>query len=192
MGRGLFDYAEVNPTPAAAAAPQEAHRGPDALDAYHARRAAIDQSKKLMDAIEGQLEQGTPPQYVLYTALRLIALLTGAEDWEQRQRAALDAIYNDLAQESLFADNAATAAARLEDQRAQYIDKTRRKLKTIERETGTLYGLIQATLDHLGALEAGEEITTDPQTVYNGGGLARLHNQYLDKKARERKAKGDQ
>lgn len=185
MGRGLFEYAEINPT--AAETPQEARRGSDSIDTYHARRAAIDHSKQLMEAIESQLEQGTPPQYVLYTALRLIGLLTGAEEWEQRQRAALDAIYKDLAQESLFADNAATAAARLDEQQAQYIDKTRRKLKRIESETGTIYGLIQALLDHLDAMETGDEIESPGQTVYNGSGTAKLHNRYMNQQARERK-----
>ena len=75
---------------------------------------------------------------------------------------------------------------RLEEQRAQYIDKTRRKLKRIETETGHIYGLVQAINDRLAALENYEETPPADQKIYNGYGEAQLHNRWLNKKARER------
>ena len=141
MGHGLFKYAEMNQQEAP---DLEDQRPAEGMEKYIQRRADLEHAKELMQSIDAQLQQGTPPQYVLYTALRVIGLLSGNTAWEDQQRAKLDTIYKDLAQESLFADNAATAEARLDDQRAQYIDKTRRKLKRIETETGTLYGLVQA------------------------------------------------
>ena len=186
MGRGLYDYAKMTPT--AAEVPQAISREPDAIDKYREQQAAIEKTKYLMESIEAQLQQGAPPQNVLYTALRCIALLTGANDWEQRQREALDAIYKDLAQESLFTDNAVIAAARLEDQKAQYIEKTRRRLKRIESETSTVYGLVQAVYGHLAALEDDVEAVESPgQVIYHGDGAARLHLRYCDQQARERK-----
>lgn len=187
MGNGLFKYAEMNKATADPIPDTPQQR--DGMDNYLQRRAALDKSKELMQSIEAQIQQGTPPQYVLYTALRCIGLLTGATEWDERQRAALDETYKDLAQGSMFADNDALAMQRLEDQQAQYIDKTRRKLKRIENETGTIYGMIQAIYDHLAALENHGEIEADSpgQTIYNGNGMAQLHNRWLNQKARERR-----
>lgn len=184
MGHGLFKYAEMNQQEAPALEDQKPAEG---MDRYIKRQSDIEHAKELMQSIEAQLQQGRPPQYVLYTALRVIGLLSGNTAWEARQRAQLDTIYKDLDQESLFADNAAKAEARLDEQRAQYIDKTRRKLKRIESETGTIYGLVQAVLDHLDALDTGDEIESPGQAVYRGDGVARLHNRYMDQQARARK-----
>ena len=85
MGRGLFEYAEVTPT--TEEAQQEPQHPADGMDNYIKRRAVLDQSKQLMQSIDAQMQQGTPPQYVLYSTLRLIGLLTGATEWEERQRA---------------------------------------------------------------------------------------------------------
>ena len=149
MGRGLFEFEEVDLDETA----QETHSTPDGMDAYLQRRAALDQSKQLLESIESQLAQGTPPQYVLYTALRLIGLLTGASEWEARQRAALDHVYEDLAQESLFADNAAIAAQRLDDQRRDYVNKTRKQLMRSLRAMGKLETALKTALDAVGELD---------------------------------------
>ena len=106
------------------------------------------------------MQQGTPPQYVLYTALRAIGLLTGASEWEARQRAALDATYSDLAQESLFVDSAATAAERLADQRRDYVEKLRR---TLGRQ---LKGLAKVERALNEALDAAQELD-DPPDIHN-------------------------
>ena len=154
MGRGLFELEEV--TPATDPTPQEAPRQADSMDAYLQRRAALDRSKQLMQAIESQIQQGSPPQYVLYSALRLIGLLTGASEWEARQRETLDTIYKDLAQESLFADNAAIAAQRLEDQRREYVKKQR---NTFTRQLKGLAKMERALNE---ALDALQELDDDP------------------------------
>lgn len=184
MGRGLYDYAKMTPT--AAEVPQAISREPDAIDKYREQQATIEKVKHLMESIEAQLQQGAPPQNVLYTALRCIALLTGADDWEQRQQAALNAVYEDLAQESMFTDNAMLAAARLEDQKAQYIEKTRRKLRRIESETATVYGLVLAVYDHLSALEDGIETAESPgQAQYQWTGGRGLQMRYKDQQRKE-------
>lgn len=183
MDEGLFEFAQMNqgtPDPIPDTKGQR-----EGVERYRQRQNDLAKSKELMQSIEAQLHQGTPPQYVLYTALRCIGLLTGATEWDERQRAALDETYKDLAQESLFTDGEALALQRLEDQQAQYIDKTRRKLKRIETETGHIYGLVQAINDRLDALENYEETPPPDQIIYNGGGPAKLHIRWLNKKARE-------
>lgn len=184
MGEGLFKYAQMNQGPADPIPDTKGQR--ESIERYRQRQTDLAKSKELMQSIEAQLQQGTPPQYVLYTALRCIGLLSGATDWDERQRAALDELYKGLAQETLFTDNEALALQRLEEQRAQYIDKTRRKLKRIETETGHIYGLVQAINDRLAALENYEETPPADQKIYNGCGEAQLHNRWLNKKARER------
>ena len=154
MGRGLFEYEEITQEPATTA--QEAPQGRDGMDAYLERRATLDQSKQLMQSIESQLAQGTPPQYVLYAALRLIGLLTGASEWEARQRAALDNVYKDLAQESLFADNAAIAAQRLDDQRREYVSKQRKQFMRQLRGLARMEKALNEAFDAL------QELDDDP------------------------------
>ena len=154
MGRGLFEYAEVTPT--TEEAQQDPQHPADGMDNYIKRRAVLDQSKQLMQSIDAQMQQGTPPQYVLYSTLRLIGLLTGATEWEERQRAALDHVYKDLAQESLFADNAAIAAQRLDDQRREYVNKQR---KNFMRQ---LKGLARMEKSLNEAFDALQELDDDP------------------------------
>lgn len=154
MGNGLFKYAEMNKATADPIPDTPQQR--DGMDNYLQRRAALDKSKELMQSIEAQIQQGTPPQYVLYSTLRLIGLLTGATEWEERQRAALDHVYKDLAQESLFADNAAIAAQRLDDQRREYVSKQR---KNFMRQ---LKGLARMEKSLNEAFDALQELDDDP------------------------------
>lgn len=144
MGQGLFKYAAMNPATADPIPTTKQQR--DGMDSYIQRQADIDKARELMQSIDAQLQQGSPPQYVLYTALRCIGLLTGAKAWEDTQRERLDTIYADLAQASLFTDNEALALQRLEDQKQAFTLKTIRKLKRTLHECETMSNFLRDTI----------------------------------------------
>ena len=86
------------------------------------------------ESIAAQISEGTPPEYVLYSALQLIGLLTHDNAWSEDQRAKLDKVYEDLAQISLLADNEAIGRARLEEQKRAFSDKVLRRLNRTKKE----------------------------------------------------------
>lgn len=122
MGIGLFEYAASNP---GQVEPEQARQ-----EIIETVRSVQDQEKigELKDSIALQIRQGREPQYILYTAVRVIAMLTNDSEWEQRQGDALDSIYKGIAQESLFRDNAAEAASRRAQHLSDYVQKTRRQI----------------------------------------------------------------
>lgn len=122
MGIGLLEYADHNP---GQAEPEQARR-----EIAETVRSVQDQEKiqELKDSITRQISQGREPQYILYTAVRVIAMLTNDGEWEQQQRDALDGIYKGIAQESLFRDSRAAAADMREKHLSDYVQKTRRQI----------------------------------------------------------------
>ena len=151
MGNGLFDYAQQNP--GIQEPQQEARAIRDTAQTYRDRQERQEKTEQLKAAIMQQFEQGDAPQIILYTALKAIGTATADNTWTETATGFLDTVYGDLMQESFIDDNAAIAAKRLEDQRAEYVDKARRKLKYLQRETNTIYGYIQTIMEHLDALE---------------------------------------
>lgn len=151
MSYGLFDYAQQNPD--TQAPQQEAQAIRDTAQTYRDQQERQQAVEKLKAAILQQFEQGDAPQLILYTALKAIGTATADNTWTETATGFLDTVYGDLMQESFIDDNAAIAAKRLEEQRAEYVDKTRRKMKYLQRETNTIYGYIQTIMEHLDALE---------------------------------------
>lgn len=122
MKKGLFDYAEKHP---AGAPPQEI----EIEQKSAAERQAKDQeAADLKESISHQIEQGNAPQYILYTAIKAIGLLTSDDAWSEKNLTALDSVYDDLRQESFLVDNAAIAKARLDEMRTQYNAKLKRQI----------------------------------------------------------------
>lgn len=135
MGYGLFDYAQQNPD--TQEPPQEAQAIRETAQAYRDRQDRQQDIDRLKESILQQLEQGNAPQLILYTALTAIGTATGDESFTEAATGHLDRVYGDLMQESFITDNAAIAAHRLDDMRAEYMDKLRqqvtRNLKGIAR-----------------------------------------------------------
>ena len=126
MGIGLFEYAAKNPAQDPPEQERQAIEG--AARTYRERQEEREQAEELKASIAQQLERGNAPQYILYTALRAIGVLTHDAEWAEAQQQTLDSVYADLAQQSLLTDNAAIAAARLDTMQTQYNDKLRRQL----------------------------------------------------------------
>ena len=126
MGIGLLEYAEKNP--AQEPPEQEAAAIREAATTYRERQEERQQAEELKASIAQQLERGNAPQYILYTAIKAIGLLTHDPEWTEAQQQSLDNVYADIAQQSLFTDNAAIAAARLEKMKQTYNDKLRQQL----------------------------------------------------------------
>ena len=122
MGIGLFEYAASNP---GQVEPEQTRQ-----EIIETARSVQDQAKieELKDSIALQISQGREPQYILYTAVHVIAMLTHDREWEQRQGDALDGIYKGIAQESLFRDGIAEAANRRAQHLNDYVQKTRRQI----------------------------------------------------------------
>lgn len=135
MGYGLFDYAQQNPD--TQEPPQEAQAIRETAQAYRDRQDRQQDIDRLKESILQQLEQGNAPQLILYTALTTIGTATGDESFTETATGYLDRVYGDLMQESFITDNAAIAAHRLDEMRAEYVDKLRqqvtRNLKGIAR-----------------------------------------------------------
>ena len=143
MGTSLAEYAAQHPAPERESmAP--ASRSP--LDGI-AERERI---RQLKESIARKIQEGTPPQYVLYAALQVIGLSTGDPEWAEAQACALDSIYNDLAQQSLFTEAAEREAERLDHLQAEYREKTRRQL---QHQIGGCRRIIRALTDALDALD---------------------------------------
>jgi hypothetical protein len=151
MGFGLFDFAQQNPD--IQAPQQEAQAIRDTAQTYRDRQERQEKTAQLKESILQQLEQGDAPQLILYTAFKAIGTATNDDEWVEAARGYLDRVYGDLMQESFIDDNAAIAEKRLEEKRAEYVDKTRRRMKYLQRETNTIYGYVQTILEHLDTLE---------------------------------------
>lgn len=95
---------------------------------YHEWMQDHEEAQKLKQSITRQLEQGNEPQLILYTALKVIGILTNDPEWTEAGHQILDSVYDDLKQQSLIVDNAAIEAERLEKIQADYTTKLRRQL----------------------------------------------------------------
>ena len=113
-------------------------------------RQTVDQLK---ESIVQQREQGNAPELILYTALRAIGLLTHDDQWTEAGQKSLDAVYSDLAQQSLLTDNAAIAAHRLETMQTAYNEKMRRQIIRSLTEYRRIERALQEALQAIDAIE---------------------------------------
>lgn len=126
MGMTLAEYAAQNPQQEPE---QERQTIAETARSYRDQMQERDQVESLKTRILQQLEQGNAPELILYTALQVIGILTHDAEWAEAGRQTLDSVYSDLAQQSLFMDNAAIAAQRLDTMQAEYNEKLRRQLQ---------------------------------------------------------------
>lgn len=130
MAKSLAEYAAENPQEMPAAEREQMQHAATMREQAQERRQDQAQIARLKASIIAQLEQGNAPQYILYAALEAIGIATHDEEFIATGKQCLDKVYEDLAQQSLLTDNAAIAAARIEEMQASYNDRLRRQLET--------------------------------------------------------------
>lgn len=123
MNKGFFDIEQEEPEVNGAGLELRKDRADAA-----AWQQVLEQAASGKAQLERDLAAGRDPQIILYRALGIIGLLTDDEQFTQRTQGNIDAIYADLAQQSLFEDNAAEARKRLRDRQTEYITKLTRNL----------------------------------------------------------------
>lgn len=148
MGIGLFEYAQNNPDQVE---PEQARQETAATV-----RSVQDQEKlqELKTSIADQISQGREPQYILYTAIRVIEMLTNDSEWARPLQETLDGLYSGIAQESLFRDSIAAGEIRRQGLLNDYVEKTRRQL------TRNLKGCERLQTELKNALQEIEKLTS--------------------------------
>ena len=122
---GFLEYTEQNPIEEPIQA-QESIK--ETARTVKERQEIKDKAEYYKDSIAEQLNGGNDPQYILYTAISCIGLLTDDEEWMEAQKEVLNRVYDDLEQENIFVDSAVVAAKRLQEMRDNYIDKLSKRL----------------------------------------------------------------
>lgn len=153
MGKSLEEYAAEHPQ-------QEPETERQSMAAvvqdYQTRQELIAEVTRLKTSIKQQIEEGNAPEYILYTALKVIGLLTNDMEWAKAGQDILDLVYSDLAQQSFLTDNAAIAADRQEKMRQEYSDKLKRQLKRNLNGYKKVADSLQAALKALEAIDQPE------------------------------------
>ena len=153
MAKSLEEYAAQHPQ-------QEPERErqsiQEAAKTYQDRQQERERIEQLKASIMRQLEQGNAPQYILYTAIKAIGLLTQDAAWTEAAQKTLDSVYADLAQQSFLTDNAAMAAQRLETMQTDYNDKLRRQLTRQLNGYRRIEKALQEALQAVNAIEPQE------------------------------------
>ena len=157
MGIGLFDYAQQNPD--IQEPQQEAQAIRETAQTIRDREQRQQDIGKLKASILQQLDAGNAPQLILYTALKAIGTATNDDSWTETATGYLDRVYGDLMQESFLTDNAAVAAQRLEEQRAEYMDKLRRQLDRNLKGIGKLDRALQEARAAIEAFDPAPDIS---------------------------------
>ena len=144
MAKSLAEYAAQNPQEMP---PQERTARAEAKTIAD-RRQEWQEAERLKDSIARQIESGTAPQTILYTALSCIGLLTTDKEWTEATQTGLDTVYADLAQLSLLEDNAALERERLQKMQTEYSEKlrqdVRRKINGLNKVQRALYAVLDA------------------------------------------------
>ena len=154
MGKSLEEYAAQHPQQE----PERERRSiTETARTYTKRQEERAEVEKLKAGILQQLEQGNAPQYILYTALKAIGILTHDPEFAEAGQKTLDNVYADLAQQSFLVDNAAIAAARLETMQTDYNDKLRRQLQKNLNGYRRIEKALTEALQAVNALEPQEE-----------------------------------
>ncbi len=158
MGKSLAEYAAESGKQEQPAADRQIMEA-TAADAKE-RAAQIMEAAALKESIAQQLEQGNEPQYILYTALKCIGILSNDATWAAAGEAQLDKIYSDLAQRSFITDNEAIAEKRLQEKTAAYNERLRRQL---QRQLNGYQRIAKEISGALTALDELEQITPAAQ-----------------------------
>lgn len=158
MGKSLAQYAAENPQKMPEIEREQMQQAAEEREQERRENRSREQKQaqvnRLKEGITAQLEQGNAPQFILYSALEAIGILTNDEEWAEAGKRCLDKVYDGLAQQSLLTDNAAIEAQRIAQIQASYNDRLRRQL---ERQLAGYHKIARGLNEALAALEEIEE-----------------------------------
>ena len=127
MGNTLAEYAAAHPMDEQPNGEHEAMAA--AAMTAQERKQELENAEQLKSVIMRQLEQGSDPHIILYTALKCIGLYSNDREYTETTTGLMDAVYSDLAQQSFLQDNAAIAAERLKRQQEEFNRQLNSSLK---------------------------------------------------------------
>jgi len=156
MGISLAEYAAQHPQPEEPA--QERQQMQTIAATIKDRAQELEQAAQLKESILHQLEKGNAPELILYQAIEAIGLLTNDPDFVAAGHGRLDAVYADLAQQSLITDNEAIAAHRLEQMQGEYIRKARASLTRQQSSCKRIADAIDKALQAVTELEQAQQM----------------------------------
>lgn len=154
MAKGFFDIETTEPAEISSTDLK------DAEDMEQARQQALEQAEALKATIARQLEAGEDPQTILYTALKVIGLLSNDQAYTEATQGRLDAVYKDLTQLSFIQDNNRIAQERLDAIKEEYNAKLRKNINT---QLARYAKVEKALNDVLYALNDTEPRPADPE-----------------------------
>lgn len=128
MGISLEEYAAQHPQEMPKAEREQQQQTIAIKEMMQDRQDEQARIERLKQSVIAQLEQGNAPQFVLYAAIDALGLATHDPDFSDTCKQLLDKVYDGLEQQSLLTDNAAIAAARIADMKADYTARLRRQL----------------------------------------------------------------
>lgn len=126
MPKSLSDFARENPV---TLSPEEIQRAQEPARAYEQKYVEEQTILELKNSVLKQLQKGNPPQFILFTAVDLIGMLTRDEEWSNEANEILTGMYADLAQQSLFQSELTTAEERYTARQKVYNAKLEKQLK---------------------------------------------------------------
>ena len=144
----LEEYARLHPK-----AQEEPETERRARQVYEDRQQEREEVIRLKQAITRQLEEGTEPQFILFTAMKAIGVMTHDKAWVENGKRILDSIYADLAQQSFLTDTAAIEAQRLDDMQADYREKLKKQLNRNLNGCGKIERALREALKELDGLD---------------------------------------
>ena len=86
-----------------------------------------EQAEELKASLLLQAEGGADPAGLLYSAIKIIALVTNDPDFEDQAKAILDPTYKELAQGELFTDQGTAELQKRLEQQRKFINKLNRQ-----------------------------------------------------------------
>lgn len=159
---GIFDYARERPCTEIPEAERQAfldltQSETDRRQEIETRKLEMAEAERAKAAITRQLEQGTPPQQVLVTALRAIGIVTRDSIWAEGLIQTLEGIFPQVDQQSLLYDSATAAQEKLDAMQAAFNARTRKQLENRLKDYAKLEAELKAALDTLNAIENPQE-----------------------------------
>ena len=151
MGIGLFEYAQNNPDQVE---PEQARQETAATVRSFQN---LEKVQELKASIADQISQGREPQYILYTAIRVIEMLTNDSEWAHPLQEELDRLYSGIAQESLFRDQTAAAIRSQQEHLTRYTQKKHRELNNSLTECRKLAIELETALRIIDNMATGTE-----------------------------------
>lgn len=126
------------------------------VSAIESERQRAEDAARLKRSILDQLQGGSEVQYILYTALRCIGVLTQDPSFIDQTAAVLSKTYKGIAQRSASLDSVTVKSADLAKKQEDYLDKLRKNTMRKKAELMRLESDVNAVLRELDDLQGRE------------------------------------